>query len=753
MDPLILWFQDINKDDLKSVGGKGSSLGEMSQAGVPVPPGFVVTVSAYFKFLEENDLQGTIRESLKGLDYNNSGELSGVANKIRKAFLAANMPQDVIDSIENAYGEMGEGLVAVRSSGTAEDLPEASFAGQQDTFLNISGKEQVVTSVQECWASLFGARAIFYREETGFDHLKVGIAVPIQRMIHSETSGVLFTVEPVSNDGTKMVIEAIHGLGEAIVSGALTPDLYMVEKGSLKITLKKIVKQEWELVRNPEFVPELDDNTIKVDIPADRQDGQKLSDEDLVSLARLGRKIEERYGHPQDIEWAREGDQLYILQSRPITTLGQVPDALKKVTAEVLLTGSAASPGTKGGSARIVDSIDELDSVKDGDVLVTEMTTPDFVPAMKRAVAIVTDKGGRTAHAAIVSRELGLPCVVGTESATSILKSDQIITVDGSQGNVYKGLIEMTQKVSRVRRRIKTNTRMYVNLADPDLADSIAKRNVDGLGLLRAEFVVAHIGEHPRYMLDNGRGQEWSDKLANGILKFVSAFDPRPVVYRTTDFKTNEYKNLKGGEKYEGDEENPMIGYRGASRYINEPDVFHLEAMAIKAVLEKYSNLKVMIPFVRTPEEMASVKKLLEKEGLSRDDGLQLWMMVEVPSNVILLDEFLDVGIDGVSIGSNDLTQLTLGVDRDNAKLESVFDERNAAVMKSLKKVITTANKRGVTSSICGQAPSFYPDLTEKLVEWGVTSVSVSPDMIDQTRDIIARVEKKQGKLPAQDID
>jgi pyruvate,water dikinase len=451
------------------------------------------------------------------------------------------------------------------------------------------------------------------------------------------------------------------------------------------------------------------------------------------------------------VEWALEGGEIYVVQSRPITTLGGAQDALKRINAKVLLTGSGASPGVEAGQVRVVKDLRELGKVAKGDILVAEMTTPDFVPAMKKASAIVTDRGGRTCHAAIVSRELGIACVVGTEVATSVLSDETWVTVDRGLGLVYEGKLELTQRSVTTRRRAKTATRVYVNLADPELADVISQRAVDGVGLLRAEFIIAHIGEHPRYMLENGRGQEWSEKLAEGIEAFAKAFAPRPVVYRTSDFKTNEYRNLNGGEAYEGEEENPMIGYRGASRYVRERDLFHLEAQALLSVWRKYPSLYVMIPFVRTPAEMAQVKAILAEEGLRQEDGLKLWMMAEVPSNVLLLDRFLDVGVDGVSIGSNDLTQLVLGIDRDNAKFHEAFDERDPAVLWCLERIIRGCNERGVTVSICGQAPSFYPDLTERLVDWGITSISVSPDMIDRTRELIAKGEKKLGRLPAQE--
>jgi pyruvate,water dikinase len=653
--------------------------------------------------------------------------------------------------MKEAYHKLGEGLVAVRSSATAEDLPEASFAGQQRTFLNIQGADEVVSAVQACWSSLFEPRAIFYREEQGFDHFKVGIAVPVQKMIQSEASGVMFTVEPLSNDTTKILIEAIYGLGEAIVSGDVTPDQYLLDKNVIRIVDKKVHKQEWQLIINIDAPSGDLETNIKVAVAAVKQSKQKLVDKDIIALAELGKNIEDWYKFPQDIEWAKQGTQLFILQTRPITTLKpkDTGKIFRKIEAQAILTGVAASPGIAVGPVKLVPAASEIDKVKNGDVLVAEMTTPDFVPAMKRAAAIVTDRGGRTAHAAIVSRELGIPCVVGTEVATKTLKDGQEITVDGFGGEVYAGRVaEPTKSALAVisQERIKTKTRVYVNLAEPELAETVASRHVDGVGLLRAEFMIAQIGGHPRYMLHEGKGEQFMEMLARGITTFTKAFHPRPVVYRTTDFKTNEYRNLRGGDKYEEFEENPMIGYRGCSRYTRETEVFRLEVDTIKKVCQSYDNLYVMIPFVRFVDELARIKRFFVSEGLYQFPNFKLWMMAEVPSNVFLIDKFLDTGIDGISIGSNDLTQLILGIDRDNPKLAPEFDERNEAVIMALEKLIKTSISKGVTASICGQAPSVYPELTEKLVKWGITSVSVSPDMIDETRRIIAAVETKLGQ-------
>jgi len=739
----IVWFNEVTKKDVPLVGGKGANLGEMTNANIPVPPGFIVTADAYFDFLKKSRLIDKIRHLLKPLDSGDSQQLQQTAAQIKQLILDAAMPPELAKEIEQAYIKMGRGLVAVRSSATAEDLPEASFAGQQSTFLNVEGEKEVVAAVQGCWASLYEPRAIFYRHHQGFDHFKVGIAVPVQKMVQSQASGVMFTIEPVTSDNSKIVIEAVYGLGEAIVSGEVTPDLYVVDKDSLKIITRKIVNQELQLIKNPTAGAK--ETNIWVPLPASTQPKQKLTDSEIIKLAWLGKQLEDHYRFPQDIEWAKENNKIYILQTRPVTTIKEPTEAELEIQAPVLLTGASASPGLASGPVKIVPEASQIDKVKTGDILVAEMTTPDFVPAMKRAVAIVTNRGGRTAHAAIVSRELGIPCVVGAEGATTTLTDGQVITVDGSHGKVYNGKVSrriMTTSVADIfRDTIKTKTKVYVNLAQPELAEAVAARNVDGVGLLRAEFMIAQIGEHPQYMISQNRGQEFVDKLTKGVETFARAFSPRPVVYRTTDFKTNEYRELTGGQEYEELEENPMLGYRGASRYIHDTDVFKLELEAIKRVRQDYKNLWVMIPFVRTVNELARTKEIMEAEGLVRSRDFKLWMMVEVPSNIFLIEKFLEVGIDGISIGSNDLTQLILGIDRDSEKLAETFDERNEAVLIALERAIKVSKAMGVTSSICGQAPSVYPELTEKLVEWGITSVSVSPDMIGTTREIISKVE------------
>jgi pyruvate,water dikinase len=762
----ILWFSEISKDDIPKVGGKGANLGELTKAGLPVPEGYCVTAEAYYYFLDKTKIRDKILEALSGLDVSKTKDLNESAKKAKNLILKSKIPAEIEKEIKKAYQKLGEGkniYVACRSSATAEDLPDASFAGQQATFLNVSGGDAVVKAVLGCWASLFEPRAIFYREEKGFDHFKVGIAVPVQKMVQSEKSGVMFTIDPVDNNQEKITIEAGYGLGELVVLGAITPDRYWVDKKTLKILDKEINSQDWMLVRGEKGkgkkvqIQEAGDEgvNVRMDVSKDKKDKQKLTDEEIIKLAEIGKKIEDHYSFPQDTEWAFEEGKIYMLQSRPVTTMAVTKSKKKTGTAstkEIILKGAGASFGQSSGPVRIILKVEDSDKINEGEVLVTEMTTPDFVPAMKKSAAIVTNTGGRTCHAAIVSRELGIPCVVGTSEATKKLKDGEIITVDGAKGLIYEGELEAPEQVKKeegsttvVEQSPVTATKVYVNLAEPEMAEEVAQKPVDGVGLLRAEFIIAAMGEHPRKMMEEGRSEEFVEKLADGLSTFASAFAPRPVIYRATDFKTNEYRNLAGGDKYEPHEENPMIGYRGCFRYIKEPDLFKLEIAAIKKVREEQglNNLHLMIPFVRTIDEMVKVKKILTGEGLERSNDFKLLIMVEVPSTVILIDEFCELGIDGVSIGSNDLTQLTLGVDRDSSILAEEFDERNEAVLLSLKKVIEACQRHKVTVSICGQAPSVYPEITEFLVEAGMTSVSVNPDVIDQTRKLIASVEQK----------
>jgi pyruvate,water dikinase len=749
--PLTIFFKDIDKKSLPLVGGKGANLGEMTQAGFPVPGGFAVTVESYDIFLQENDIKQRIDGILKDTDVNDSEKLQKSARKVQDIIKRGDIPKvvkkDVIKSYKILSGRLKRNvLVAVRSSATAEDLPGASFAGQQSTYLNIKGQTNLLVAVRDCWASLFTARAIFYREQNKISHEKVKISVIVQKMIQSEVSGVMFTIDPVTNNKERIVIESVWGLGELIVQGSVVPDHYEVQKETFAILSKVISDQNIQLVKKGYVTKERE-------VPKKIRGLQKINNEDIVALAKIGDKLQKHYYHPQDVEWAKEGKKLYIVQTRPVTTVDKKVitkiDGEFKIAETPIISGSAASPGIGTGVVKILKSPKEIKKIEKGDVLVAVMTSPDFVPAMKKASAIVTDEGGQTSHAAIVSRELGVPCVVGTKEATKKLKEGWSVTVDGSKGNVYVGSkvkIEGGEKKQEKVHHEKTATRLYVNLAEKHLAKKTAKEYVEGVGLLRAEFMIANIGTHPKEAIKNKKQKEFVSKLTKDLSVFCKAFSPRPVVLRTTDFKTNEYRALPGGENWEPEEPNPLLGYRGAYRYISDPDVFNLELQAIKAVREKYKNLWIMIPFVRSPEELRKIKRIVAAEGLFESPTFKFWMMVELPINVILINKFIEVGIDGVSIGSNDLTMLITGTDRDNAEVAETFNERSPAVYWSLKRVIKACNKHGVSSSICGQAPSVYEDLVRRLVKYGITSISVNPDAINRVRGVISEAEKDIAK-------
>lgn len=754
MQKYIAWFKDIDKEDINSVGGKGANLGEMTQAGFPVPNGFVVTVAAYRMFLREANIHQEITQALEGLDVSDSKKLDIAARQVQRLITRSQFPHAIAQDIIRAYFKLSgsslrHALVAVRSSATAEDLPGASFAGQQATFLNVAGEANVIEKVKEAWASLFTARAIFYRVTNKFDHFKVGIAVPVQKMVASEKSGIMFTINPVTNDTSHVMIEAIFGLGEMIVQGAVTPDHYEVDKKKLTVALRETHTQEkiMQLRRRENVVRSLS-----------QREGTKpkLTDREILKIAELGLKLEKHYFFPQDSEWAIEKGKIYLVQTRPVTTTGKLAASDKRqVTsgAHVLAKGDPASPGLASGPVKLLTSAKEIHKVNTGDILVAEQTNPDFVPAMRKAIAILTERGGRTSHAAIVSRELGIPAVVGCKGVRKQLHDGVVITVNGSTGEVYKGTVttelktqnSMTNKTQEMR---KTATKVYVNLAEPSRAPVVSKLNADGVGLLRAEFMIADIGTHPKKLIAEHKEKVFIDTLAEKLEIFCSSFAPRPVIYRATDFKTNEYRNLKGGAAYEPEEPNPMLGFRGAARYVLDSRVFEIELEAIKKVRNKmgYTNLHLMLPFVRTPKELMDVKKIIAANGLSRSSTFKLWLMCEIPTNVIRLNDFLDVGIDGVSIGSNDLTMLILGTDRDNSEVAHDFSEMDPAVLWAFEHVVKTCVKRKVTVSMCGQAPSDYPDLVEMLVSWGITSVSVNPDAIDHVRETVYQAEKKLVK-------
>ncbi|MCD6125584.1 MAG: phosphoenolpyruvate synthase [Thaumarchaeota archaeon] len=777
--PLVMWFEELKKDDVPIVGGKCANLGEMLRAGIPVPPGFAVTAYAYKRFIEETKIAEKIYDILDETikDPKDPKQYEEASRKIRVLIESTPIPEYLKKEIIENYRKLckktksKEVFVAVRSSATAEDLPGASFAGQQETFLNVKGEDELLNSVRKCWSSLFTPRAIFYRTQKGFRHEKVLISVAVQKMVNSRSSGVMFTLHPVTGDRSKIVIESVWGLGEAIVSGAVTPDHFEVDKNTFKIVVKNIVKKTVEYVRDPKT-----GKTIHAEVPPERQEAPSLTDEEVVELAKIAKKIEEHYGTPQDIEFAVDRDlpfpkNLFIVQSRP-ETVWSVKEVEAKAEssgstsvaeAKIILKGLPASPGVYGGKAKVVLSPEEAaKEIQKGDILITKMTNPDWVPYMRVAGAIVTDEGGMTCHAAIVSRELGIPCIVGAREATKLMKSGETYTVDARSGVIYEGLVEELIKPAEEEKvavaagavmaqaPVVTGTKIYVNISIPDVAEKVAKETqADGVGLLRAEHLMLSVGKHPRLLIEEGGEQKMIDAFAEGIRKVAQAFYPKPVVYRFLDFKPDEFLSLPGGEKYEKEAghvgPNPLIGYRGAFRYIKEPDIFRLECRAIKKVREEYGlkNVWVMVPFVRRVEEFVQAKKIMEEEGLKQGPDFKVWIMVEVPSTVLLIDKFIEAGIDGVSFGTNDLTMLILGIDRDDAAVQEIYDERNLAVLRAVSHVIRICRKHGVTTSICGQAPSNYPEVVEFLVKEGATSISVNPDKVVETRNLVAMIERK----------
>ncbi len=750
----IVWFKDIGKDDIPTVGGKGANLGEMANAKFPIPGGFIVTAQTYFSYVKRTGIQKRIIELANSVDVNDTAELQATARKIQETILGAPMLRDIVDDIKEEYNKLckqrGEQVyIAARSSATAEDLPEASFAGQQETYLDVQGENELIKAVRKCWASLYTPRAIFYRVQQGFSHEKVGIAVVVQEMVKSEVAGVMFTSEPTGMRPDELVIESAYGLGEAVVGGKVTPDTYLVDKKSGSIKSKKLGTQKEMIVRNERGL-----GTVVAQVPPIKQGLQKLPDEKILELMEIGKKIEAHYQSPQDIEWGLQDGELYILQSRAVTTLQMKKEEGVKPTGEELIRGLGASPGVGSGIVKVVHSMEDLPKVQKGDILVTAMTSPDMVPAMRRAAAIVTNEGGITCHAAIVSRELGIPCIVGTENITDLVRDGDKITVDASNNVVYKGIIGIEAEAKLTAEELasapKTKTHIYMNLGVPEMAEKYKDYPVDGIGLMREEFIIAtYVKEHPLKLIREGREQVFIDKLVEGISAVAAAFSPKPVVLRTSDFKSNEYRDLEGGEEFEPEEDNPMIGWRGASRYYHENyrDAFVLELKAIKKARETHKNIWIMLPFVRTVDEVKEVEEIMKAEGLERGHDFKLWMMAEIPSNALLAEEFAEY-VDGFSIGSNDLTQLVLGVDRDSEILGKMglFDERNEAVKKAIRMIIRGAHKKGKTVSLCGQAPSNYPDFAEFLVKEGIDSMSVNPDAVVKVRKVVAEAEKKKER-------
>ncbi len=767
----VYWFEDLKRGDIPLAGGKCANLGELTNAGVPVPIGFSISANAYKSYITETGIADEIYEIIKKIMINDSDpqRYEEASRKVRKLIESTPMPSKITEAIEEAYDELchrtgkTQTFVAVRSSATAEDLPDASFAGQQETYLNVRGSKNLVEKTIKCWSSLFTPRAIFYRNQKGFKHEDVFISVCVQKMVNSKAAGVAFTLNPVSGNVNQIVIEGSWGLGESVVSGYIIPDNYIVDKNTLKIIDRKISEKTVEYVRDDKT-----GETLHVEVSKERRRQPCLTDDEIMKIAKLAKRIEEHYdGKPQDIEWAIDRDlqylrNVFIVQSRPETIWGiQGTDPSRTIVSQiteqkVLLKGLSASPGFYTGTGKVVMSpIDAAKLVKKGDILVTPMTLPDWVPYMRIAGAIITDDGGITCHAAIVSRELGIPCIVGTGNATEVLKTGQNYTVDANNGVIYEGIIEdvfpREPDTPVLRTSIPvTATRIYVNLSLPEIAEKVfTESQPDGVGLLRAEHLMLNVGKHPRLIIEEGGEEKMVEAFAEGVKRVAEVFAPRPVVYRFLDFKPDEFLGLPGGEKYEKEAghvgPNPLIGYRGCFRYIKESDVFRLECRAIKRVREKYGlvNVWVMLPFVRTLKEFRIAKKLMEEEGLIRGPDFKLWIMVEVPSSGILIDKFIEEGIDGVSFGTNDYTALILGLDRNDASVQELYDERNLAVLRLISHVIRICRAHNITTSICGQAPSNYPEYLEFLIREGATSISVNPDVVVQTRLMTARIERK----------
>lgn len=749
----VISIDELTKDDVALAGGKGANLGELSRAGFRVPRGFVITAQAYLSAMSAGGMRAFLLERAKAVNPDDTEALRKACNELKFLVQKAGIPSTLKRAITTGYRSLGPSRrVAVRSSATAEDTAEASFAGMNETFTNVEGEEQLLERVLDCWKSLWGARVVSYRASRGLVD-EPAIAVVVQEMVDSDRSGVMFTADPASNDRSRIVVEGAFGLGEAVVSGQVEPDTYIVAKGQEPSLLEVRVG-----VKTHKIIRQADGTEARLELQESERRARVLSDAEALEVAKVGCRIEEHYGSPQDVEWAMVGDELWVLQSRPITTLGDDTGAAK-----VLLTGLGASPGTASGPLRILRSVDEASTFQKGEVLVAAMTSPDWVPIMRNASALVTDGGGMTCHAAIVSRELRIPSVVGTRQATKLLRTGETITVDGKRGEVYQGV--HTPRESQVELRdLKApahspdttlehsqsapealGTRLYVNLAIAEHAEEVARLAVDGVGLLRAEFMMTEAlgGEHPKKLLAEGRREEFIERMASSVSRIARAFAPRPVVYRTYDFRSNEFRKLRGGEGFEPHEENPMIGYRGCYRYIRDPHLFQLDLDVLGRVREQYANVHLMIPFVRTTWELEACLEAISAHALGRQRGLKKWVMAEVPSVVYRIADYAKLGIDGVSIGSNDLTQLMLGVDRDSEICAELFDETDDAVLWAIEQIIAEANKHGLTSSLCGQAPSNRPEFAEKLVRFGITSISVNPDAVTVSRQVIASAERR----------
>jgi pyruvate,water dikinase len=804
----ILWFNQSSIKDIELVGGKNASLGEMfrnlRKRGIRVPNGFSITAEAFRYFVSQNKLDAEIKKILKGLNTANMRNLAERGYRIRQVILAAEFPIDLRNQIIEAYSRLSHEYnprksfriswdkgdhtnhfaggvdVAVRSSATAEDLADASFAGQQESYLNVTGEYQLLESIKKCFSSLFTDRAISYRVDKGFDQLSVALSVGVQKMVRSDeaASGVMFTIDTESGFQDAVIINGSYGLGENIVKGKVNPDEFIVHKPTLKQGFKSIVGKKMGSKEN-KLVYSVGGTSTTQNSIVSQEDRKKfcLTDTEALELARWGLLIEEHYKKPMDIEWAKDGrdQKLYVVQARPETVQSQkkknvLEEYVLKDKSRILCTGAAVGGKIGAGAANIIKDVAKISEFQKGEVLVTEMTDPDWEPIMKIASAIVTNSGGRTSHAAIVSRELGIPCIVGTGNATSAIKDKKPVTVscaEGEEGHVYEGILKFEVKTTNLKGIKKSKTRIMMNVGNPDQAFDLSFIPNDGVGLAREEFIITeYIKIHPLALVHFERVKDkeerkkineltqgykskeefFVEKLAEGIGRICAAFWPKDVIVRMSDFKTNEYATLIGGSGFEPAEENPMIGWRGASRYYDEDykEGFRLECLAFKRVREEMglTNLKAMIPFCRTVEEGKKVLAEMERHGLKRGEkGLQVYVMCEIPSNVILAKEFSKI-FDGFSIGSNDLTQLTLGVDRDSAKVSHVYDERNEAVKELIRQVIEKAHKARRKVGICGQAPSDFLDFAKFLVEEKIDSISLNPDTVIKTMMEIGKMEK-----------
>jgi pyruvate,water dikinase len=744
----VVWLEEVGKNDLSVVGGKGASLGEMINIGVPVPGGFAVTAQAFRDFINRAGIAKKLFEALK-VDVNQETELHRAEETAKKLIMDAKVPEDIEKAIKSRYEELckREGkqvFVAVRSSATAEDLPDASFAGQQETYLNTRGAEDVFNAVRKCWASLYGARAIFYRVEQGFEHDKVNLSAIVQKMVDSEKSGVMFSSQPSTGEPL-VVIEAAWGLGESVVSGSVSPDNFVVDRKTKNIVSKYIATKEIMIIRDPKT-----QKTVTVKVPAEKKEAIVLTDIEAIELAKYAEVLEKHYGIPQDIEWGVEKSKIYILQSRPITTINNAKKVEQAAASgKVLLTGLGAAPGVGTGVVRIIASGRELDKIKPGDIMVTKMTMPDMVPGMKRAGAIVTDEGGMACHAAIVSRELGCPAVVGTKKATTVLKEGMEITVDGGKGIVYEGRVALASPAKPasaasgggvVFTKPITATEIKVNVSEPDRAAAAADTMADGVGLLRIEHMILGLGKTPNWYIKNGKSEEYIDELVKGIKIVADAFYPRPVWVRTLDAPTDEFRAMEGGEG-EPIEHNPMLGWRGIRRDLTETDHFRLEVRAFKKLHEMgLSNVGIMLPMVQHVREFQKAKAIMVEENLDLE-RIDVGIMVETPGAALTIEDFIEDGIDFISFGTNDLTQYTLAVDRNNENVAGLYSELHPAILKLIEYVVERCNEAGVKTSICGQAGS-YPEMAKRLVEIGITSISANIDAVATVRETVARSEK-----------